>query len=255
MREHDIYRLVQRKGSCTISELARALNVSGETIRRNVKKLSAEGLVIKRHGGITLPIQSQEPPIMNRMQRSVSEKKRIAELVASQIEDGDSVIIDTGSTTAYCAQALQGHSNLTIVTNSSYISNLLASRNGNRVFMAGGELRAHDAAAFGSSVIDFFKSFHADKSIISIGAVDARHGCMNYELCEAEVARVVIQQSELVILATDATKFGQCSVAKVCDLGDIDVMVTDKQPSQALAQEIERSGVTLKLALDKEMAA
>lgn len=230
MRQHEIYRLVQKHGSCSISELARTLNVSGETIRRNVKVLTAEGLVVKVHGGISLPIQNQEPPIMNRMHRMVAEKKRIADSVASLIGDGDSVIIDTGSTTAFCAQALQSHSNLTVITNSSYISNLLASRNGNRVFMAGGELRGHDAAAFGPSVINFIRQFQAEKSILSIGAIHPVRGCMNFELCEAEFSQVVIEQSDQIILATDVSKFGMKGLAQVCELGKIDLLVSNEVP-------------------------
>lgn len=248
MRQHEIYRLVQKQGSCSISELARTLNVSGETIRRNVRTLSSEGLVVKVHGGISLPIQNQEPPIMNRMLRMVAEKKKIAEAVAREIESGDSLIIDTGSTTAFCAQALRSHDNLTVITNSSYISNLLASRNGNRVFMAGGELRGHDAAAFGPSVIDFIRRFSVDRSILSIGAVHPQHGCMNYELCEAEFSRAVIEQSGQVILATDASKFGASGLARVCGLDEVDILVSDVTPDPPLRSLLQRNDVRLVVA-------
>lgn len=248
MRQHEIYQLVKKQGSCSISELARNLTVSGETIRRNIRALTDEGLVVKVHGGVSLPIQNQEPPIMNRMQRMVVEKKRIADAVAGQIDSGDSLIIDTGSTTAFCAQALQSHDNLTVITNSSYISNLLASRNGNRVFMAGGELRSHDAAAFGTSVIDFIRRFHADKSILSIGAIHPLSGCMNYELCEAELSQVVIEQSDQVILATDASKFGHKGLAKVCGLDKIDVLVTDQSPGAEIEEELVQHEVNLIMA-------
>ena len=245
IRQHEIFKLVQKKGACTIAELAVTLNVSGETIRRNVKGLAAEGLIVKTHGGIALPINNQEPPIMHRMQRMVAEKKRIAEAVAGYVEDGDSLIIDTGSTTAFCAQSLQAHSNLTVVTNSSYIANLLASRNGNRVFMAGGELREHDAAAFGPSVTEFVEKFHTQKSILSIGAIDASKGCMNYELCEADFSRSVLKQSDQVILATDASKFGKNGVAKVCGFDEIDLLVTSAQPDEELTSQLKQSGVAL----------
>jgi DeoR family glycerol-3-phosphate regulon repressor len=248
IRQHEIFKLVQKQGTCTISELARMLNVSGETIRRNLKGLTAEGLVVRAHGGVSLPIQNQEPPIVNRMQRMVVEKKRIAEAVSGRIEDGDSIIIDTGSTTAYCAQSLLRHSNLTVVTNSSYIANLLASRNGNRVFMAGGELRAHDAAAFGPSVISFVKNFQTDKSVLSIGAIHPDNGCMNYELCEADFSRAVISQSSYVILATDASKFDRNGIARVCDLDQIDLLVTNDHPGPNLTHKLQESRVELMIA-------
>lgn len=248
IRQHEIYKLVRKKGTCTISELARLLNVSGETVRRNLKGLTAEGLVVRVHGGVSLPLENQEPPIVNRMQRMVAEKKRIAAAVAEQIEDGDSLIMDTGSTTAFCAQSLLGHANLTIVTNSSYIANLLASRNGNRVFMAGGELRAHDAAAFGPSVIDFVKKFQTDKSVLSIGAIHPENGCMNYELCEADFSRAVLDQSDLVILATDASKFNRNGIARVCDFGRVDVLITNEDPGQDLMSMLREARVEVLIA-------
>ena len=204
--------------------------------------------MVKTHGGISLPIESEEPPIMNRMLRMVEEKKRIADAVAATIEDGDSIIIDTGSTTAFCAQALRNHSNLTIVTNSSYISNLLATRNGNRVFMTGGELRTHDAAAFGPSVIEFLSNLHTHKSILSIGAVHLTKGCMNFELCEAEFSRAVIEHSDYVIMATDASKFGKNGIARVCDLERIDMLVTDKTPNPKLRKQLTAKNVKLTVA-------
>jgi len=247
-RQHEIFRLVQKKSSCSISDLARILQVSGETIRRDVKRLAEQDLVVKTHGEISLPVENEEPPIMNRMLRQVEEKKRIADAVATRIDDGDSLIIDTGSTTAFCAQALRNHSNLTIVTNSSYISNLLATRNGNRVFMTGGELRPHDAAAFGPSVINFLGSFHTQKSILSIGAVHSEKGCMNYELCEAEFSRAVIAQSDYVIMATDASKFGKVGLAKVCDFANIDLLVTDQRPGRATDKQMGSHNVELLVA-------
>ncbi len=234
IRQQEIYRLVQVKGACSIAELARELDVSGETIRRNVKDLVQEGLIVKSHGGISLPSHNQEPPIINRMQRKVEEKKRIAEAVSSRVEDGDSIIIDTGSTTAFCAQALRAHSNLTVVTNSSYIANLLATRNENRVFMVGGELRAHDAAAFGSHAIEFVENFHAEKCILSIGAIHSDRGCMNFELCEAEFSRAVLKHSDYAILASDSSKFGRTGIARVCGFDGINLLVTDEIPNAPL---------------------
>ena len=248
MRQQEIYRLVQVKGACSITELARELNVSGETIRRNVKDLVREGLIVKSHGGISLPSHNQEPPILNRMQRRVEEKKRIAEAVSSRVEDGDSIIIDTGSTTAFCAQALRAHSNLTVVTNSSYIANLLATRNENRVFMVGGELRAHDAAAFGSHAIEFVENFHAEKCILSIGAIHPDRGCMNFELCEAEFSRAVLKHSDYTILASDSSKFGKTGIARVCNFADINLLVTNENPEKQLDKKFRDADVEILVA-------
>lgn len=248
VRQNEIFKLVKKKQTCTIAELAEQLNVSGETIRRNVKRLVAEGLVLKVHGGITLPFLEHEPHLLKRMATQVNEKKAIAELVADQIEDGDSVIIDSGSTTAYVARALKNHNNLTVVTNSSYIASQLAGYNQNRIFMAGGELGAHDAAAYGPSAIEFISNFEAKKAILSIAALHETKGCMNHHLCEAEVSKTIIKHADTVIVATDSSKFGRTGLMKVCDLDQIDLLVTDEIPGHDLQNSLTAAKVKIMTA-------
>ena len=122
VRQSKILKLVRQQGSCTVVELSERLEVSDETIRRNVKPLVSEGLVIKVHGGIILPHRFEESPIQRRMLDNREAKERIAALVAQQVQDGDSLVLDTGSTTIYVARALSGHSNLVVVTNSTRIA-------------------------------------------------------------------------------------------------------------------------------------
>ena len=248
VRQNEIFNLVKKKQTCTISELADQLNVSGETIRRNVKRLVADGLVLKVHGGITLPFLEHEPHLLKRMATQINEKKAIAELVADQIEDGDSVIIDSGSTTAYVAKALKNHNNLTIVTNSSYIASQLAGFNQNRIFMAGGELGSHDAAAYGPSAIDFINNFETKKAILSIAALHETKGCMDHHLCEAQVSKCIIKQAEMIIVATDSSKFGRTSLMKVCELDQIDLLVTDENPGHDLQNALNVAKVKTLIA-------
>lgn len=248
VRQSEILRLVRQRGSCTITELAEELCVSGETIRRNAKQLVAQGLALKVYGGIVLPERYQEPPIQKRMLQQEQAKKQIAAAVAGRIKDEDSIIMDTGSTTAYIAHALSDHRNLTIVTNSSYIANVLATRSGNRVFLAGGELRTHDAAAFGAMAVEFIRQFNALYAVLSIGAIHEAKGCMDYHYCEAEFSRAVIEQVETVIVAADATKFGRTSSIKVCELEQIDLLVTDAPPPLALERSLVAADVRVLLA-------
>ena len=248
VRQNEIFKLVKKQQTCTIAELANQLNVSGETIRRNVKRLVDEGLVLKVHGGITLPFLEHEPHLLKRMATQINEKKAIAELVADQIEDGDSVIIDSGSTTAYVAKALKSHTNLTVVTNSSYIASQLAGFNQNRIFMAGGELGSHDAAAYGPSALDFISNFETKKAILSIAAIHESKGCMDHQLCEAEISKTIIKQAEMVIVATDSSKFGRTSLMKVCDLDQIDVLVTDDKPGTDLQKSLDAAKVNIMVA-------
>ena len=243
IRQHEIFKLVKSEGSSSIADIAEKLDVSTETVRRNVKRLVSEGLVVKVHGGIALPLHDREPPILKRLHHNVSAKKRIARAVAGLVEDGDNLIIDTGSTTAYIAQALMTRDDLTVITNSSYIANLLASNRSNHVFMTGGELRPHDAAAFGPSVIEFLRQFEAHRAILSMATVHETKGFMNYHLCEAEFSRAVMQQSEQVVVAADASKFGRSGLTRVCRLDEIDLLVTDEAPAEALGAALKSAEV------------
>ena len=154
-REREIIEALRLNGgSSRIQPLAAQLGVSEETIRRNVKKLADDGRVRKVHGGVHLPDAEPgaetEPSFAQRMDRNPEAKRRIAARVAAMVGNGDSLILDIGSTTAYIARALRRHRDLFVVTNSVAVAHLLAARNNNRVFMAGGELRAHDGGAFGA---------------------------------------------------------------------------------------------------------
>src|SRR5262245_1652303 len=116
-RQTEILDAVRLRGACRVGDLARELNVSDETIRRHIKPLVERGLVLRVHGGIVLPDDVEEPPFQRRMLENQHAKRRIAAVVAGEIADGDSIMMDTGSTTAYVALALRERKNLMVVTN------------------------------------------------------------------------------------------------------------------------------------------
>ena len=248
VRQSEILKLVRQRESCTIAELAERLEVSDETIRRNVKPLVSEGLVLKVHGGIILPHRFREPPIQRRMLDNRDAKERIAALVAQQVQDGDSLVLDTGSTTIYVARALSEHSNLVVVTNSTRIAGTLAAGIENRVFLAGGELRSHDAAAFGAETVDFIRRFRVRHAILSMGALHAAHGFMDYYLCEAEFSRAAMAQAERCIVAADSSKFDHSTLVRVCPLDAVDLLVTDSLPGPDLTRGLEAAGVAIHVA-------
>ncbi len=247
-RQMEILEAVRLRGACTIGELAARFDVSDETIRRNVKPLVSRGLVLKVHGGIVSADGVQEPPYQRRMLENREAKQRIAACVAEQIRDGDSLMLDTGSTTAYVALALVHHSNLVVVTNSVEIARTLATRNGNRVYMAGGELRADDAAAFGPSAQNFVRQFRVEHAVLSIGAIREDGAFMNFHLCEGEFSRAVIAQAEHTTVAADQSKFGRKGVVRVCDAAQVGTLVTDAEPPEPLSAHLAEAGVRVVVA-------
>ena len=249
-REQEILRAVQAAGgSCRIGFLARQLNVSDETIRRNIKSLEASGLVKKVHGGVSLTglVSVEEPPFLRRMGRNTEIKKALAAHVAKKIENGDSLILDVGSTTAFVARALQHHQNLYVVTNSIAVAHMLTSRNNNRVFLAGGELRALDGAAFGLGAVDFIKQFNVKYAILSATAVNAKHGFMLSDIQEADISCAAMSQAETSIVIADNSKFGMKAPVKVKKLENIDMLVTDMPPDAQVAAMLDENDIEVEV--------
>lgn len=229
-REVEILEELRLSGSCRIQDLARRLEVSEETIRRNVKKLDERGLVRKVHGGVYLPDALREPSFTQRMNVNPDAKRTIAAHVARHIRNGDSLILDIGSTTAYVARALREHHDLFVVTNSVAVAQILATRNNNRVFLAGGELRSHDAGAFGKEAVAFVRQFSVQYAVLSVAAIDAETGFMLFDLQEAEFSREILARAECSIVAADHRKFGLRAPIRIAEPEAFDILMTDAPP-------------------------
>lgn len=242
-----ILKLLEERGTLSVSDLSQALGVSSETARREVRRLEAAGQAVRMHGAVGLAGQTGEAPFDRRMRDNAAAKRAIAAAAAKGIADGDTLMLDTGTTTSFLARALLNHRRLTVVTNSSDIARTLATVNGNRVFMAGGELRGDSGAALGASALAFVRGFAVQHAIISAGAVD-QSGIMDFDLMEAEFARTVLECGERRLLVTDATKFTRRGVIRVAGFDGIDRIVTDAPPPEPVATAIGLAGVQVTLA-------
>ncbi|MBZ9678176.1 DeoR/GlpR family DNA-binding transcription regulator [Mesorhizobium sp. ES1-1] len=246
-RHGEILRLLQEEGTVTIASLADRLGVSLETVRRDVKPLSGDGSVLKMHGAIGLPTMIGEAPFERRMRENAESKRQIARMVAATIRDGESIMLDTGTTTSFLARELLGHRRLTVVTNSSDIARTLATINGNKVYMAGGELRSDSGAAFGVSAIEFVGRFSVSHAVISTGAIDAVNGVMDYDLEEAEFARMVLSRGQRSVVVTDHSKFGRQGLVRVCGFDGFSELATDRPPPRDIAAALAQAGARLSM--------
>lgn len=249
-REQEILREVRLAGgSCRIGFLAQKLDVSDETIRRNIKTLEASGLVIKVHGGVSLSgsISTTEHPFQRRMDRNTETKKTLAAKVASMIGNGDSLFLDAGSTATYVAQALQNHKDLYILTNSIAVAHMLTARNNNRVFLAGGELRVVDGATFGQDALSFIKRFNVQYSVMSIAAINAAAGFMLYDVQEADISCAVLKRAQVSIVIADSSKFGNHAPITIQSPQDINFLVTDAKPEEGVTAMLEKYEISLEV--------
>ncbi|MEM5296040.1 DeoR/GlpR family DNA-binding transcription regulator [Burkholderia sp. JPY481] len=227
LRRAEILRIAQSRGTTSITQLAEALAVSDETIRRTVKPLIEEGLLIKVHGGVMLPSHLEESPFRRRMHEHRAEKEIVAQQICEFVQDGDSLILDSGTTCTHIAQALRSRSRLTVITNSAAIASLLAQHNGNRVFMAGGELCADDAAALGEPVLAYIRQFHVKYAIVSVTAVDRAGRFMDAQPWDVEFARAAFGQARQRVVVAVHAKFEHSALVRAMNADEIDVLVTD----------------------------
>ncbi|MFK5998207.1 MAG: DeoR/GlpR family DNA-binding transcription regulator [Rhodobacterales bacterium] len=195
------------RGTMTVAEMSVLLGVSDQTVRRIIKPLVDAGKVQKIHGAIQSVENPMTAPFQTRMQHNRAAKAAVAATVANMIEDGQSLAIDTGSTAGFVAQALQVKRNLTIVTNSAYVASTLAMMPGNRVFMAGTQLRDHDGAAFDRNAFDVIERMAVNTSILTAAQVHPKRGVLVHEQCEADIANAMAVISERSIFAVDQSKF------------------------------------------------
>lgn len=243
--EQDVMNAVALRGSVSVRELAMLLNVSEQTVRRIVKPLVERGEVEKVHGAVVGRTRLGEAPFLARMSVNQRAKVAIAAKVAAMVRDGDTIALDTGSTTGFIAQALRQHRGLTVVTNSTFIATSLATIPGNKVLMAGVELRNHDGASFDESAFAVVRSMEVRLAILSASALDDRRGLMVQEHAEAEMSAAMGGVAEQRVFAVDSSKFGRRALVALQPLEEGDVLVTDSAPPAALRVALGRGSLLI----------
>lgn len=244
-RQQEILDLLRTSEPRGIIEMAKLLSVSDETIRRELRRMEIDGLVERLHGGARLPRATEEGPFNTRLNRNSDAKKRIATAVAAAIPDGQSCYIDASSTSFYIAQALRERRDLTVFTNALAVAGELAGRNGNRLFLAGGEYDYTYNASFGQVAREYLAQFTPELAIVSTESVDPVVGFTNYNADEAAMCRQMVRQSTRCLVAVDSQKFGRRSVAHVLSFADVDMLFTNASPGDDYRSVLSSIDVTV----------
>jgi len=247
-RHARIVDIVAQKGRVSVEELAQLHQVSHETIRRDLVSLDRSRLLRRFHGGAAALSADQEGPFSLRMTDHVEEKRRIARRAASLFGAGDSLFIDTGSTTQVFAEELARVQGLTLITNSQRIAQAVARSSGSEVLMIGGSYRPEARECLGPLAIEQIRRLNAQHCVLTIAALDAEKGAMDFDIGEAEVARAMIERSERLTIIADASKFERRALMEVCPLEAIDRIVTDRLPAAALAAALRAADVEVIVA-------
>lgn len=225
-RRDQLMRLVRERGYVNVSDVARELGVDGSTVRRDLARLDALGLVERSHGGAT-PVRDQaEVPYDVKIGKRVAEKRAIGRLVASMIDDGSSVMLDDGSTSLMVARALSGHRDITVVTPDIRVAAELAAVPGVRLIVPGGEMLATTYTLLSQDAVEAVRRYHVDMAVICCDSVDL-DGASNRNSALVPLKRAMIGSAQRAVLAVDSSKFGSRMLVHVASLPEFDSIATD----------------------------
>lgn len=244
--DQDIVNAVTLRGTMTVADLSEMLGVSDQTVRRIVRPLVESGQVEKVHGAIKSVGNPMTAPFLTRMQHNRSAKAQIASRILDLVPDGAAIAIDAGSSAGFVAQALQVRKALTVVTNSAYVASTLSLTQGNRVYVAGTQLRDHDGASYDRTAFETVERMQVDTCILTAAQVHPERGFLMAEQCEADMVRAMAQIAKRVIFAVDHSKFVEEDGAGLLGLGPIaprPVIVTDRPPARGAPEIAELAEV------------
>jgi DeoR family transcriptional regulator of aga operon len=225
-RRDEILGRVQRHGYVSVKQLAEDYQVDASTIRRDLDRMAASGLVNRSHGGATLPGEPDETPYAVKVGENVAQKRAIARAVAALVPHGRSLLMDSGSTTLEVAQALRGHRDMTVVTNDIRVAAEVANQGDVRLIVLGGEVLPAVYTLASQRAVDLIAEFNVDYAVMGADAVDP-HGITNANSNEVSMKRAMLQAARQVVVVADSSKFGRSALVRVTGLDAVDLVVTD----------------------------
>ncbi|WP_031086454.1 DeoR/GlpR family DNA-binding transcription regulator [Streptomyces sp. NRRL WC-3549] len=239
---------VRERGSVGVAELAGLTGASEMTIRRDLETLAGQGLLERFRGGArSLVLRGEEPPFALRAAEGLEAKRRIAEVVASLLTDGESVVLDSGTTCLEVAHALAGR-RLTVMPLSLHAANALTGAPGPALLLPGGRPRPGELALTGPLTQASLASLRFDTAVIGCCGLTAADGLTAYDLEDAAVKRAAIASSRRVVAVADGTKFPRTALAHVAPVSALHTVVTDATAPAEETEALAAAGVDVRTA-------
>jgi DeoR family fructose operon transcriptional repressor len=250
-RKNKIMEIIEREERVDVAELGKLFEVSESTIRRDLKELEDANLLKRTHGGaVSIKIAAKqnvnvEPSFHEKEIQFPKEKKAIAKKAAEFIRNGDTILLDSGTTTFYIWQELKSFTNLTVVTNAIISPAYLDHHPGIELIFLGGTFRSQTQSLVGMFTEHCLNMIRVDKCFIATNGVDHRIGLTTPNMAEAEIKRKMIACAGEVFLVTDSSKFGKTSFSKFADLDQIDICITDRKIREEDRKSLGNFGITV----------
>jgi DeoR family transcriptional regulator, fructose operon transcriptional repressor len=246
-RRRQLLELITRRGFATLEELVRSLGVSESTVRRDLEALDKEGAVKRTHGGAVCSGDIRGMPAFEeRTTSAVAQKRDIGRATAALVGDGETILLDGGTTTMEVARSLAGRP-LQVVTNSLPIAALLATNKETDLILIGGYVYPRTGVAMGPLAITCMHDIRVNKAILGAGGIVAE-GIFNSNSLLVDTERQMMRCGQEVVIVADHTKFGRLELSRLCGLEEITRMVVDAAVPMEMRTMVEAAGVKLHIA-------
>jgi DeoR/GlpR family transcriptional regulator of sugar metabolism len=245
-RQQAILDLLDKKYALQVTDLVALFDVSEMTIRRDLDMLERKGLLRRVHGGaISNRGRSYEPPFMLRSSANIEAKERIGRAAAALVQNGDSIMLDVGTTTREIARELKDRQNLTVITPCFQIAAMLVENPNIRLILTGGILRPGELSLVGHLAERTIREFYVDKLFMGVGGIDLKAGFTEFNLEDTLVKQAMLRQAKDITVVADASKFGHVAFTAIAPLQAVNRIICDSGIPTETAQEIEALGVDL----------
>lgn len=248
-RREAILQQLTRHGSVQVTDLVQEYGVSAVTIRSDLSALEAQGLASRTHGGASL--MRTPPPEQSIRQKDAinqEQKDRIGALAATLVQEGDNIIIDSGTTTISLARHLREAKGVTVMTNGLNIAWELADTAGVELILTGGLLRKQSLSIQGSQAEATLQAYNFDKLFLGVDGFDLQFGVTTHHEAEASLNHKMVERAKKIIVLTDASKFGRVSLHRIVQAGQVDTVITDASISPEYREGLQKLGIELLIA-------
>jgi DeoR family fructose operon transcriptional repressor len=249
VRRRRILELMNEGDFLRPADIAAAMSVSGETIRRDLMALEQSGELRRIHGGAVAPVRviDTEPDRANRSMEHPREKEEIAAAVASLVSDDDTVFMDVGTTVEAAARGLPSSFCGIVITNSLVVGSMLGDRPSIELYVLGGRMRVGELTTYGPEVLSQVRSFNADLAFLGAGGIDVAAGFTDYSTEDVATKQMMIEKASKTYVLAVGEKLGRVAVRHVCDLGSISGVITNRGANSLQVANLRKAGVQVLL--------
>ena len=247
-RQKNILDLIRENKTIKVDALSSNFKVSRQSIRKDLNEICARGLASRIHGGARIINTISNPAYEEKRLESKDEKGEIGKIAATLIPNDSSVMLISGTTTENVARALYNHENLVVISNNLNIANALFGSKSKELIITGGTIRESDGEVIGENTVDYISNFKADYGIIGAPAFDEDGAILDINERAVSVGRAILNHSQKKIFVCDSSKLFKTAPYMICEISDIDIFITDKEPPEKFKKIAEKNNTEIVIA-------